>query len=163
CSRPIGQQTSPPQISGFGEKEWLACVDPIVLGWWIQGFRSQRKQRFFTCACGRLVWDRLPETGRQAIEVAERYADGHATDPELAQAHTAACESRLTGEVGWLASSATGPIVYPIHAIQILRPRHSVSFPSRVRAFVTALFGKQLADLNSSLVFLLHDITGNPF
>ena len=36
----------------------------------------QRKLRLFYCACCRLLWDVLPDRGRQAVEVIERYADG---------------------------------------------------------------------------------------
>src|SRR5262245_57053159 len=34
------------------------------------------------CACCRLAWEWLPETGQAAVGVAERYADGDATADE---------------------------------------------------------------------------------
>jgi hypothetical protein len=43
----------------------------------------QRKLRLFYCACCRLRWDVLPVSGRQAVEVIERYADGLANAKQL--------------------------------------------------------------------------------
>jgi hypothetical protein len=45
--------------------------------------RSTRKLRLLVCACYRRVWHLLSDAGRKAIEVAERHADGRATNEEL--------------------------------------------------------------------------------
>src|SRR6516162_825879 len=49
----------------------------------VQGRVSERKLRLFAAACARLMWDRLP-VGLlgDAVETAERFADGLATDEE---------------------------------------------------------------------------------
>ena len=45
---------------------------------------SQRKMRLLGVGLCRRIWDLLPEdTGRRAVEAAERYADGLATDQEF--------------------------------------------------------------------------------
>jgi hypothetical protein len=65
------------------EQDWLTCTDPKPMLDFIQPRASERKLRLFLVACARLGWDRLPPGEmREAVEVAERYADGLATDDE---------------------------------------------------------------------------------
>jgi hypothetical protein len=50
---------------------------------------GKRKFRLFACGCCRLAWDTLPNDSlREAVEAAERYAEGLATKEELVAAHT---------------------------------------------------------------------------
>jgi hypothetical protein len=70
------------------EAEWLACAEPGRMLVLLRGSASERKLRLFGCACCRLVWDVFPDAAcRAAVEAAERYADGLATDQELFEAH----------------------------------------------------------------------------
>lgn len=63
---------------------WIAS-QPDVL--------SDRERRLFVCWCCRQVWHLLTdERSRQAVEVAERYADGQASSDELAAAYDAAMD-----------------------------------------------------------------------
>jgi hypothetical protein len=66
------------------EAEWLSCPYPSRLiagkrGWQ----RSTRKLRLLTCACYRRIWHLLTAASRNAVETAERHADGAATNAEL--------------------------------------------------------------------------------
>jgi hypothetical protein len=79
------------------EAEWLACSRPeSMLGFLRRqptgrGVATDRKRRLFAVACCRRIWHLIKEEPcRQAVEVAERYADGLATDKELRMAHYAA-------------------------------------------------------------------------
>jgi len=78
--------------------EWLTCADPGRMLPFLAGKASDRKLRLFACACCRRVWHLLREPeSRQAVTVAERFADGAASAEELAQAKT------LARQVTWSA------------------------------------------------------------
>src|SRR5581483_5706412 len=97
------------------EAEWLTCPDPDpmlralqfgpaadgMLRWLGWGRRtpeppfrraSPRQLRLYACACCHRIADLMAdERSRRAVEVAQLYADGEASDDELA----AACEAAL--------------------------------------------------------------------
>jgi hypothetical protein len=93
---------APPQSLVFGHKrahvegpmteaEWLACEDPRPLLTFLNGRWGARKARLFGAANVRRAWYLLiDERSRRAVEVAERYADGRATERERAGARRAA-------------------------------------------------------------------------
>src|SRR6266540_4867829 len=66
------------------EAEWLAATEPSGLTRFlcdVQGLNrkpnGRRKLRLFACACGRRAWHLLDDNrSREAVEIAERYADG---------------------------------------------------------------------------------------
>ncbi len=73
------------------ESEWLACTEPWRMKEFAWDRFSERKLRLFGVACCRMIWHLLPdERSRRAVEVAERYADGLATEEELEAASNAA-------------------------------------------------------------------------
>jgi hypothetical protein len=73
------------------EAEWLACADPRPMVEHVRGKASGRKLRLFAVACCRRIWQLLPDQrSRTAVEVAERYADAHATALDLVSAREAA-------------------------------------------------------------------------
>jgi hypothetical protein len=62
------------------EAEWLSGTDPTRMLSHLGRKASPRKLRLLACGCARQVWDVLAEVHREAIELAERFADGRATD-----------------------------------------------------------------------------------
>jgi len=72
------------------EAEWLTCSHPGTLIQGRRGWRrTTRKLRLLACACYRRIWRALSNSNRFAIEVAERHADGKATNDELCAAQPA--------------------------------------------------------------------------
>jgi hypothetical protein len=65
------------------EYEWQSCTDPTPLLVSLRAKASERKLRLFAVACCRRVWRQMADgRSRQAVEVAEQYADGLAGDAE---------------------------------------------------------------------------------
>jgi hypothetical protein len=75
------------------EVEWLACIEPMPMVHQLHESdrASERKLRLFACAWGYDLWLRLPDQrSRDALAVAERFADNLVGSSELALAFDAA-------------------------------------------------------------------------
>ena len=65
------------------EQEWLTAINPTRMLEYLRGKTSDRKLRLFAVACCRHLWHLMTEERcRNAVEVAERLADGLATNVE---------------------------------------------------------------------------------
>lgn len=66
------------------EQEWLACTDPGPMLEFLRDRASDRKFRLFACACcRRQVWHLLDGRGQEAVNLADRMAQGQASLAEL--------------------------------------------------------------------------------
>lgn len=73
------------------EEDWLASTDLTAMVDFLGERLSDRKYRLFACACCRQVWTLISdERCRQAVETAERFADGQALKSALSAARAAA-------------------------------------------------------------------------
>jgi hypothetical protein len=99
---------------------WEACSNPEWMLWALDaiGLLTDQDARLFACWCvretpladGRKVWDLLTdERSRKAVEVAERFAVGEATEEEMAAAWAAvwATAGSTAGAAAWAAVWAT--------------------------------------------------------
>jgi hypothetical protein len=133
------------------EAEWLICGDPKPMLLLVRDKISNRKLRLFACALCRQIWSMLDSIGKQAVEIAEWYADGGAGAEVLAQMENLAWwgaddlnyETDSVWNAGWAAHSATSDT------------------PIETMAFVT----EAVQDKTELPKFcqILRDIVGNPF
>ena len=73
------------------EQEWLACTDPTLLLQFVRGKFSDRKLRLFAVACCRRIWQLIDDDrSRQAIVIAEEFADGRVGAADLVDASMSA-------------------------------------------------------------------------
>lgn len=88
---------------------WDHAPEP---GWvvWIAtrpGVLTERELRLFMCFCARQNWHLLTDPrSRNVVEVAERYADGRASQEELAAARATVWAAAWTA--AWAARQAAG-------------------------------------------------------
>ncbi len=92
------------------EAEWLACDDPEQMLAHVAPDASERKLRLFGVACCRRMVHILAdvkeaearwEDYRQAVDVAERYADRQASARELTEARFQATDNLFENSFGW--------------------------------------------------------------
>ncbi|HYT90402.1 MAG TPA: hypothetical protein VEL76_16980 [Gemmataceae bacterium] len=87
-------------------REWSAATDLSLMLNALRGRVSDRKLRLFAVACCRHIWELLPdERSRSAVEVAEQYADGLASQRERGAARAAAlgAAGRYNRKEAWAA------------------------------------------------------------
>lgn len=92
-----------PRYAGFGYRrefamsaaEWVSATDPVAMLRHLGMDACPRKLRLFATACYRYVWKELGPRAREGLEVAEQFADGHASRHALAHHHTMLAEAYL--------------------------------------------------------------------
>jgi hypothetical protein len=80
------------------EQEWLDGIDPQPMLDFLHGRASDRKLRFFACACCRRIDHLIQENRlRRVVETSEQYGDGLALRPQLVAAFEAALDLPFPG------------------------------------------------------------------
>jgi hypothetical protein len=142
------------------EAEWLASEDrqPMLEGF--QGRFSDRKLRLFACACCRHIWGYLAEESRQALIIAEQYADGLIGREELDAAGDAAC-----GVVESAEGEAVGFATHRDAELAALNAPYSAAGQECVLGWPgrNETHPEQAAQEHAYFAELLRDIFGNPF
>jgi hypothetical protein len=141
------------------EAEWMACTDPTPMLEFLRGQMNSRKMRLFACCCCRHIWHRLiDERSRNAVEVAERYAEGLLTHADLKRAWVAASEA-LHGPLV-THSGQSGAAIVAKHAADPARSSLAEAVSDAARVGYSQ---KELDTEKAIQVTLLHDVVGNPF
>jgi hypothetical protein len=148
------------------EEEWWACEDPHKMLALLRSKVSERKVRMFAVACVRPAWGMLPRDAyRNAVEVAERFADGRATAEDLcnASAWCKAASGSDKREAVTIPSSdaADAAVVFAVW----------VSVTTLVDAWYAADYLSTSIRIAEDATFpgrethclILHDLFGNPF
>jgi hypothetical protein len=80
----------------MNEKEWLISTEPLPMLDHLRGTVSDRKLRLYGVGCCRRIWNLLTdERSRNAVEVAEEYADALVSRQRLVAARDGAREAKL--------------------------------------------------------------------
>jgi len=157
--------TCPTQV--MDEAGWLVSNNPERMLQFIKGSVSDRKLRLFAVACCRRIWHMLTdERSRQAVEVAERFADGQCAEGDLEAAQRAAQAAQtyqgadimtaedyatLASDVAfWIADRAAGSVSHSTLAAAACNPN--------LGWFDDGRESESIAQAS-----LLRDICGNPF
>lgn len=92
----------------MNEVDWLAATNPASMLEYLRGKTNARKLRLFACACCRDLGDLLDGERLQAVEVAERFADGLVGPKELTVVRTTVLSQSQgnTRFAGWAAYNA---------------------------------------------------------
>lgn len=135
------------------EAGWLGSAEPRLMLEAIEGEASDRKLRLFICACCRAIWPLMSERSwREAVEIAERYADGVGSKGQMDELRDAI----------WYAEYNRHQPPLPAH-----QPSDAVQLALRPRPFYPACDVPKILKAASSdpdlPVALLRDIFGNPF
>jgi hypothetical protein len=143
------------------EAEWAACSDPSIMLEFLRDRGSDRKLRLFSASCCRRLWSLFwHEDIARSVELAERFAEGRATDEELRRADELAMWAG--DDASWHSmqgAAAAWAVAAAAHREGIGAARGAVYEVRSVHAEDAAKRDEeQLAQCR-----LLRDILGNPF
>jgi hypothetical protein len=166
------------------EDQWRAATQTLMMLNYLRGKASARKLRLFGTACCRRVWHLLAdERSKTAVEMAERYADGEASERQRGAAWRAArmalrevatrhyAPPLLRRVHHWTAQAAADAAAKNIHKLTGLLGN---GLPQAVGDFAcieesgTGPYSSitQYAHFDAEFrgqVALVHDLFGNPF
>ena len=152
------------------EAAWRTSDDPYEMLDFVQGRLSDRKLRLFLCACCRRIWGGYADDrSRRALEAAERYAEGLATERELGVARNGAlAAARRRGDSGawgayWAASRRLGPTARGVMEAVTESWARIAAIKAQERGISPSAAWNAAADAAShSQADLLREIIGDP-
>jgi hypothetical protein len=156
------------------EAEWLACTDPELMLESLRGEASDRKLRLFTVACCRRIWHLLDDgRSREAVVIAERFADGMAGERERAIAADRAravdpSERGNAAFAAYMAVEINSPPDHPDAALGLAFEAYSAAAYADPREVERRLADGNLLyfpvpSVRAAHCQFLRDLFGNPF
>jgi hypothetical protein len=157
------------------EAEWLGATKPMPMLKFMCGKARERAFKFFTYYCCRLAWPTMADgRSRRAVETAEQFMVGMATDEQLAEARR---EAEAACDEAYSAESAR-----PREACSMEKYSESLGAAIAVRAIVHGYTQNVIAKVRAALAFhgevrdsarseslfidlstAIRDLFGNPF
>ncbi|OAI38706.1 hypothetical protein AYO40_01750 [Planctomycetaceae bacterium SCGC AG-212-D15] len=127
------------------EQEWRQCENVEVMLSSLGGKATERKTRLFAVACTRRIWHLLSDGwAKEAVELAERFADGRATEQERENAHAIGLERPVDWE-------ENEPLAAALGTLAKANPQYDGPTPLFAGAFATATAAASaLADAGSN-------------
>jgi hypothetical protein len=151
------------------EQVWLAAVDPTAMLTAIRARVTDRKGRLFGCACCRRVWHIYDSVERNVVEVAERLADGTATNSERRAAAVAATQRQRYGPAlsvaveAFFAGERGAECAANEHARTLVGPSPTYALGVAAVEQYQRELSRVSALERAANVPMLRDIFGNPF
>jgi hypothetical protein len=153
------------------ERDWLnKKAHPQVLWMWLSATSmtrtkvGRRKARLFACGCCRQMWPHVHDARlRNAVEVAERFADGNATAGELERARKGA--DIVKGSHGYDEedpNAQRNTVVAMVVATADKSPSAAAGCMSLYPLPLAGYCGAE-AEANALVCAILRDAFGNPF
>lgn len=153
------------------EEEWMACADPTPMVNYLRNKVSDRKLRLFAVACcKRMLHLMTDDAACNAVQIAERFADGLATKNELRFVRKRALRGQSSIPAEHCAGAAGASTSFKsafgaaynghLNAIEAIARGSNPSVRSQA-SFATYLNARQQNAL--ALCGLLRHIFGNPF
>jgi hypothetical protein len=145
------------------EAEWLASTDSRPVWGEVSRKVSDRKVRLLICACCRRAWDLLVDSrSREAVEVAERYADGSANRDDLiaVRRRANAAYQRARKQHGPAAFRLVGASHLALQATSVAR---RVRFDPRENEFLRGARERKEKAERKARCGLVRDLVRNPF
>jgi hypothetical protein len=150
------------------EAKWLVCAEPQDMLDYLRAKVSDRRLRLLACAFCRRLWGQLRDRGRAAVEVAERFAEGRASDKERRAAWGAARE-----EAGGLSASRRSRAAGRQVSAGECDAAYAASYAPCTAAFYAALYaalngcgggaGRRSKRELKAQCELVREVFGNPF
>jgi hypothetical protein len=152
------------------EAEWLECDDWALMQPHFGARATVRVLRLFACACCRTISHLFTEPQLiESVEVAERFADGSASDDELRSASDFA--GAVSQSIKYAQRDGSFPNEYPSSAVQFatdslehwdMEHAAGVAYADAEWAVITDN-GAPREWIRTKLGALIHDLFGNPF